>query len=118
MTGEPEPDLDFGQSPHVQDTYLAFLATIAAHLRTLPPTDTEIPDLDDFYAAQLDHLRRGLGAALAHRAWWAQAQRVAGAWAAVQKAGAERGWSMPDMMMGDEDSEDEEGEYAPMVVET
>lgn len=110
--------LDFGGS--VQGTYINLLVTLAAQLRSLPPTafDTELPDLDTFYLAELETLRKALGAALAERGWWSLASRVAAAWTDVMKAGKDRDWDILPMPMGDEDEDDEDGEYAPVVVET
>ena len=122
MAGTCPAEFDFGAGGShaaLQKIYLALLGTMTAQLKSLPPTafDTELPDLDTFYLAQLDHLRQGLGAALAEKSWWGLASRVASDWAALQKVGKERGWAIEDMRMGDEDSDAEEGEYAPMVVE-
>ncbi|GMK53906.1 hypothetical protein CspeluHIS016_0104920 [Cutaneotrichosporon spelunceum] len=98
---------------------LAFVDLIAAQIASLPAQafDVELPDLDVFYQEEIEALRRGLGAALAVREWWGLARRAQGSWTRLRAVGRERGWEIRPLPQGDEE-EDEEGEDAPVVVET
>lgn len=92
--------------------------TLATQLTSLPETafDTELPSVDTFLQGEIEQLRRNVSAALAEPGWWGLAQRVAREWAALQRAGARFGWALEGLGSGDDD-EDEEGEYAPQVVD-
>jgi A1 cistron-splicing factor AAR2 len=114
-----DPDSDLVDLPDLQETYFALLATLTSQLCALPESafDSELPDLDTFYLAQIGNLRANLGAALGAPKWWGSAGRLIAAWKNLQEAAMKRGWEVEDLRMGDEDSDDEEGEYAPVVVE-
>ncbi|EKD00657.1 hypothetical protein A1Q2_05052 [Trichosporon asahii var. asahii CBS 8904] len=88
------------------------------NLTSLPETafDTELPSVDTFLLGEIEQLRQNVSAALAEPGWWGLAQRVAREWQGLQQAGARFGWDIEALGSGDDD-EDEEGEYAPQVVE-
>lgn len=97
---------------------LELIRTLAAQLRSLPQTafDTELPSVDTFIKGEIEQLRQSISAALAEPGWWGLAQRVAREWAALQRAATKFGWDIEALGSGDDD-EDEEGEYAPQVVD-
>lgn len=97
---------------------LELIRTLAAQLTSLPETafDTELPSVDTFLQGEIEQLRQNVSAALAEPGWWGLAQRVAREWQGLQQAGARFGWDIEALGSGDDD-EDEEGEYAPQVVE-
>jgi A1 cistron-splicing factor AAR2 len=118
---EPElfPDaLDSSTAAQAREAALGFVELLGAQIDSLPETAfaVEVPDLDVFYQDEIEALRRGLGAALAVRGWWGLAGRAQAAWSRLQAVGRRRGWEIGMLPQGDED-EDEEGEYAPVVVE-
>lgn len=83
--------------------------------------------MDLFYLEEIEHLRIGLGAILPDTGGAGGANGTEGlvkAWETLRKAGKGWGWDI-QVLGGDSnnegnegDSEDEEGEYAPQVVET
>lgn len=109
-----------GAGGGARETTLAFVTLLTAQIGSLPDSAfaTELPDLDVFYLDEIEHLRRGLGAALAVRGWWGMAGRAQAAWNRLAGVCAKRGWKVGELAQGDEEEdEDEEGEYAPVVVE-
>ncbi|KAL7421629.1 hypothetical protein Q5752_003398 [Cryptotrichosporon argae] len=102
--------------------YLALIHTLAAQLLALPDNvfDADLPEMDVFCLGEIAQLGRNVGAALAARraAWGDVAGEVERAWAALQRAGRRWGWAIDDLgAAGGADDSDEEGEYAPIVVE-
>lgn len=120
-TPETFSDGKEGFAKETRETFIALVDVLAAQIRALPDSafTTELPDMDTFYVEELGHLGRNLGAALAEPQWWGLAKRALPAWERLEAATKERGWSLAPLPAGDEDDEegDEEGEYAPVVVE-
>lgn len=124
LSAVAEPELH-GHSSSAQaarENTLALVNLLAAQISSLPATafEAELPDLDVFYLDEIEALRRALGSALAVRGWWGMAGRAQTAWARLQATGRKRGWMIGDLAQGDEEESEgeEEGEYAPVVVET
>ncbi|KAL1411572.1 hypothetical protein Q8F55_002536 [Vanrija albida] len=118
-TAAPE---SHGAGAQAREVSIDLVTTLAAQLDALPLTafQTELPDLDVFYQDELEALRKSLGRALGSPGWWALAPRLRAAWAGLEKSAGRFGWALGPLPAGDEDSDedDEDGEYAPVVVET
>jgi hypothetical protein len=84
----------------------------------------ELPEMDLFYLEEIEQLRIGLSQCgiLGHPGTGEKRNGLVKAWEALQKAGKGWGWQIEPLgggHQGEEDDEsDEEGEYAPQVVET
>lgn len=120
-----EPELhgyvSSSSAAQARETALSLVSLLAAQISSLPETafEVELPELDVFYLDEIEALRRALGSALAVRGWWGMAGRAQAAWERLRAVGRERGWSIGELALGDEEeSDEEEGEYAPVVVET
>ena len=107
----------------MRQAYVAFLRTLSAQLTALPESafDAELPEMDVFYLDEIASLRSNLAAAIP---MWTESQRteVRGGWEELQ-TGAKKAWSwdigsLAERTEDEEGDEEEEGEYAPMVVET
>ncbi|CAK9781212.1 hypothetical protein CC85DRAFT_305890 [Cutaneotrichosporon oleaginosum] len=108
-----------GNAQDARETALAFVELLVAQIGSLPEhAAVEVPDLEEFFEGEIEALRRGLGAALAVRGWWGLAKRAQAAWSQLRAVAAKRGWSIDTLPQGDEEEDEEEGEYAPVVVET
>ncbi|WVW84051.1 hypothetical protein I302_106079 [Kwoniella bestiolae CBS 10118] len=115
----------------VQDTYIALVDTLASQIQAIPDGtfDTELPELDVFYLDQTDSLRRNLGTAMSLSEdtprWDGVAStRVISSWSKLREAGKQWGWEISELTMNsarlngeDDDESEEEGEYAPVIVE-
>lgn len=105
----------------ISSLYLSLLRTLAAQLQALPSEafTTELPELDVFYLDQLDSLRHNL--VKAQSTWDSKTQNdVRYAWEELSDVARKKyRWSIglleDDNNVSDE--EDEEGEYAPVVVD-
>lgn len=118
-TASPE---SHGSDKAAREVSIQLVTTLSAQLDALPLTafQSELPDLDVVYQDELEHLRRNLGHALGSPGWWSLAPKLRAAWAGLEASAKRFGWTLGPLPAGDEDSdeEDEEGEYAPVVVET
>jgi hypothetical protein len=85
----------------------------------------ELPEMDIFYLEEIEQLRTGL--ANLETAKGKDAEKLTEAWQSLKTAAKAWGWSISDLKVAsetsgagdlDETDEDEEGEYAPQVVET
>lgn len=110
---------ELGEGKEARETFITFVTVLAAQIRALPDSafTTELPDMDTLYMDEIEQLVKNLGAALAEPQWWGLAKRVAVEWDKLDAAAKERGWELQPLAAGDEDEEDEEGEYAPVVVD-
>jgi len=108
----------------IRRTSIAFVGTIAAQLAALPESafETELPEMDVLYLDEIEALRCNLSAVLAE---WTTGEQVGirEAWRKLRAIAKDQyRWKIKDlsyqMSLGeDEEDEDEEGEYAPVVVE-
>jgi A1 cistron-splicing factor AAR2 len=96
-------------------------------LEALPKNafDLELPEMDVFYLDEIEQLRIGL-ASLGGEAEKGK-DGLGKAWDALRKAGKGWGWDIGQLkpvgvagaaMNDGDDESDEEGEYAPQIVET
>lgn len=106
-------------------TYIALLNTLSAQLTALPDNafDAELPEMDVFYMDEIESLRQGLQSAGSKRR---DDPGVLAAWEGLRKSAKRWGWTIAPLLEGrrdqnkDEEMEsesEEEGEYAPQVVE-
>jgi A1 cistron-splicing factor AAR2 len=89
--------------------------------------DMELPEMDLFYLEEIEQLRIGLMTLGNFGAGGPEEVRLKEAWQALQKAAKGWGWDIDDFksssgdQAGDavtsDDEEEEEGEYAPQVVD-
>jgi len=84
----------------------------------------ELPEMDLFYLEEIEQLRIGLSQSgiLGQAGTGEKRDGLVMAWEALQKAGKGWGWQIEVLGSGGQgkgdDESDEEGEYAPQVVET
>lgn len=84
----------------------------------------ELPEMDMFYLEEIEQLRTGL--ANLGEGSGKEVEKLGQAWQALKTAAEGWGWDIGDLKpvneqsgLGDESEDDEEeGEYAPQVVET
>jgi hypothetical protein len=84
----------------------------------------ELPEMDMFYLEELEQLRTGL--ASLGGASGKEAEKLGQAWQALKTAAKGWGWDIGDLKTASgradddiaSDDEEEEGEYAPQIVET
>lgn len=107
--------------------YKELLKTLRVEIEALPDGvfDTELPEMDVFYLDQLENLRRNLAFAI-----WGEVeegtacteperQSFKSLWNALRDS-AWKKWKWDIDELGhrvDEEDEDEEGEYAPVIVD-
>jgi len=103
-------------SVDVPRLYAEFVSTLAAQLRALPNGvfETELPEFDLFFLDEIESLRQNLASA----PWRKQVEQP---WRELRKVGQTWNWRLedigPEVISTEEDEEDEEGEYAPVVVD-
>ncbi|WVQ80792.1 hypothetical protein IAT38_002897 [Cryptococcus sp. DSM 104549] len=109
-----------------RSAYQALLRTLAAQLDAIPDGtfNTELPEMDAFYLDQIESLRKNLTGAMWGKegtAWKeAERQEMKGLWGKLRDTAWRKWkWDVDELghVVDDEEDEDEEGEYAPMVVE-
>ncbi|WVQ99588.1 hypothetical protein IAU59_006724 [Kwoniella sp. CBS 9459] len=117
--------------------YTSFLAVLSEQIEAIPDGsfDTELPELDAFFQDQIDSLRGNISAAI-HKnglesasscseapSSWSEAEKeeMEVAWRKLNRSAKKWGWDIGalDLVEADEESdeEEEEGEYAPVIVE-
>jgi A1 cistron-splicing factor AAR2 len=106
------------------EAYVVLLDTLAAQLAALPQGafETELPEMDVFYLSEIETLRVGLRAAsIRGEEKWCEEERqkIQLAWERLKGATMGLGWDAGDIEKSgvDSEEEDEEGEYAPVIVE-
>lgn len=104
----------------LRKTYTALLHSLCAQLGALPPNafDAELPEMDVFYLDEIESLRIGLAQGIC--AGDAEVQK---GWEALRNSARRWGWSISPLssvtpQAGQDEESDEEGEYAPQIVET
>lgn len=84
----------------------------------------ELPEMDLFYLEEIEQLRTGL--ANLGEVGGQEGEKLIQAWQALQKAAKDWGWDIDDLKSSSgqaedanasDDEEEEEGEYAPQVVD-
>ncbi|WVF71280.1 hypothetical protein IAT40_006083 [Kwoniella sp. CBS 6097] len=121
------------QSPvkRVKKMYTALLGVLDKQIEAIPngSFDTELPELDAFFQDQIESLRSNISAAVGssgsvgHEEWnEVEKDGIRSAWKELENSAKKWGWEIGslDLSKGaDEDSEDEEeeGEYAPVIVD-
>lgn len=107
--------------------YKELLKSLRVEIEALPDGvfDTELPEMDVFYLDQLESLRRNLASAIwgeveEGTAWTdLELQSFKSLWNALRDSAWKKWmWDIDELSHRvDEEDEDEEGEYAPVVVE-
>ncbi|KAK8864508.1 hypothetical protein IAR55_001758 [Kwoniella newhampshirensis] len=104
---------------------LSLLHTLAAQLDALPEGsfETELPELDSFFLEQIESLRKNLGTAMWGSSGWKEADReiIKAGWNKLRDTAWNKWrWDIDELghIVEEDDGEEEEGEYAPIVVET
>jgi A1 cistron-splicing factor AAR2 len=96
----------------INRTYKLLLVTLAAQIFAIPETafDAELPEMDVWFMEELEELRGVL----------ATFGGMDEAWNGLRSVAKERfNWDISDLHSDDaNESDEEEGEYAPVVVET
>jgi A1 cistron-splicing factor AAR2 len=114
------PDID---TRAIETLNSSLAQALTAQLVALPEGvfDTELPELDAYFMDELENLRVNISAASSH---WAGPvrQTVDIAWKDLQsKCKARWGWTIDGLSearpQSDEESDEEEGEYAPVIVD-
>ena len=112
----------------IRKAYTSLLHTLAIQLGALPKNafDMELPEMDLFYLEEIEQLRTGLASLSGSSG--KEEEKLGQAWQALKTAAKGWGWDIGDLKSarvqpGDEPASDEveseeEGEYAPQVVET
>ena len=99
------------------------LGALSAQLAALPDGvfETELPEMDLFYLDELGYLREHLRDAMSELSD-TDRNSIESAWRRLQRVAQRWDWRVPDLRSmettGEEDDETEEGEYAPVIVET
>ena len=111
-----DPKAYLESSADIKAIISAFICAVAVQITAFPAGtfETELPELDVFYLDEIESLRSHILAA-GHTT----SPKIEAAWKELQKAGTQWGWSITDLSStsaAESDSE-EEGEYAPVVVE-
>ncbi|KAK4684923.1 A1 cistron-splicing factor AAR2, partial [Tremellales sp. Uapishka_1] len=107
----------------MRSTYISLLHTLASQLSALPRNafDAELVEMDIFYLDELEALRLNLIASLGAGSLWKQdEERLRSAWQVLKNAAARSfDWDVGDLVsVAEESDEEEQGEYAPVVVDT
>lgn len=87
------------------------LITLAAQIFAIPESafDAELPEMDVWFMEELEELRSVV----------ATLGGMDEAWNGLRSVAKERfNWDVSELHGDDDDSDEEEGEYAPVVVET
>jgi A1 cistron-splicing factor AAR2 len=112
----------------IRKAYTSLLHTLAIQLGALPKNafDMELPEMDLFYLEEIEQLRTGLSSLCGSSG--KEGEKLGQAWQALKTAAKGWGWDIGDLksasgQSGDEPASDEaeseeEGEYAPQIVET
>jgi len=112
----------------IRKAYTSLLHTLAIQLGALPKNafDMELPEMDLFYLEEIEQLRVGL--ASLGGASGREGEKLGQAWQALKTAAKGWGWDIGDLKTAsgppgdgpasDEVESEEEGEYAPQIVET
>jgi A1 cistron-splicing factor AAR2 len=112
----------------IRKAYTSLIHTLAIQLGALPKNafDMELPEMDLFYLEEIEQLRTGL-ASLGGSSG-KEGEKLGQAWQALETAAKGWGWDIGDLKSAsgqsgagpasDEVESEEEGEYAPQVVET
>lgn len=111
------PNVDMGSAVDLAKVYGGLITTLAVQLKALPAGvfETELPEFDLFFLDEIESLRQNLGAA----PWSVQLTLQ---WQELRKAGRTWNWDLGDLEthtahVNEEEESDEEGEYAPVIVE-
>lgn len=124
LLASPEHYLPATTPSQVHKVYIALLHTLAAQLSALPDHafDAELPEMDLFYLDEIEQLRQGLAAGAG-----GGEGEIQTAWEALRKSARRWGWDLDPLLplsvrtaggTEEEDESEEEGEYAPQIVET
>jgi A1 cistron-splicing factor AAR2 len=103
-------------SVDVAKLYSGLVSTLAAQLQALPAGvfETELPEFDLFFLDEIESLRYNLASV----PWSSQ---LMGPWQVLHNVGQTWKWNISDLQaqvpLAEEEESDEEGEYAPVVVE-
>jgi A1 cistron-splicing factor AAR2 len=104
----------------LRKTYISLLLTLSAQLAALPESafEAELPEMDVFYLDEIEALRGHLSEVVG--GWTAAEQgKVREGWARLKAVSRKMWrWELEDLGDEEEEDEDEQGEYAPVVVET
>jgi A1 cistron-splicing factor AAR2 len=116
----------------IRQLYITFIQVVTAQLAALPEGvfDTELPELDIWLLGELDALRNNLREAVrpgVASAWSGEGNKglqarsdVETAWDDLIKAGQRFRWELEPLCLRDtncDEESEEEGEYAPVVVD-
>lgn len=104
------------EGPDISGLFRAVVVAIAAQIQSIPSGsfETELPEFDLFYLDEIESLRENLSST----PWRDQ---VSASWKRLQSAGKTWRWDIDNLdspgPVDGSDEEDEEGEYAPVVVD-
>ncbi|KAK6909958.1 hypothetical protein I204_04875 [Kwoniella mangroviensis CBS 8886] len=115
----------------VQETFVSLVDTLASQIQAIPDGtfDTELPELDVFYLDQIDSMRKNLSGGISiskdSDKWDENArEKLGSSWTKLKEAGKPWGWEIGDLSIDqvgqnsdDDEESEEEGEYAPVIVE-
>lgn len=121
LLSTPEAYLPSIPTSQIRKTYTALLHTLSAQLTALPDHafDAELPEMDLFYLDEIEALRIGL-----NRGVCAGDTEIGNGWEGLRTAAKRWGWNIgplsgrPVVVQDTEEESDEEGEFAPQIVET
>lgn len=109
------PSAYVSSTASVQVVYKAFVDALAGQLSAIPDGsfETELPELDLFFLDEIESLRQNIEGSLISTA-------LKTSWKGLRQAGKKWRWQLDTLQarpVTEEEESDEEGEYAPQVVE-
>lgn len=126
----PSEYISSSRHADLRATYINLVLTLTAQVQALPDSvfDTELPELDVWFNEEFEYLRRNLGSAIGvEGSLWVKSneQELLNTWEAMRVVARQKfGWQIGALSgLGStdrdlyEEEEDEEGEYAPVIVE-
>jgi A1 cistron-splicing factor AAR2 len=129
LLSTPQAYIPKATSSSIRKTYTSLIHTLSAQLGALPKNafDMELPEMDLFYLEEIESLRVGLLNLGEVGASGQEEEKLREAWQALQKAAKGWGWDIENLksssggragdIVPSDDEEEEEGEYAPQVVD-
>ncbi|WWC94316.1 hypothetical protein V866_001158 [Kwoniella sp. B9012] len=115
----------------IQEAFISLVNTLASQIQIIPDGtfDTELPELDVFYLDHFESMRKNLTGAISiskdSDKWDENArEKIGSSWTKLKEAGKPWGWEIGDLSKDqpaqnsdDDEESEEEGEYAPVIVE-